>query len=671
MNDKIRLFILSFLMLFVELALIRWLGSNIVFLSYFSNFVLLGSFLGIGIGFIFWKSEVNLFQWSPILLAMLVLFVTKYPVRIEYGGNDLLIFSPANFRKTGFPIWLTLPIIFLAVTATMATIAQGVAETFAKFKPLLAYRLDILGALAGIVTFTGLSFLNTSPIYWGSIVCCIYLLILFSKKSYKNKFILLQLLALFLLFNTLIIESLMPTNFWSPYYKISLLQTRKSPTDNYVLSVNGIPHQEIISIQQRKIQEPFYWFPYAHRIQHSPPTSLLIIGSGTGTDAAIALSKNVKSIDAVEIDPMIYQLGHRYHPDQPYSNPHVHIIIDDGRAFLQRTDHKYDMILFALTDSQTLISGHSSLRLESFIYTREAMLAVKNHLNPNGVFATYNYYNQPWLVDRLARTMHSVFKQTPCMDTYGQHENWRTVLTVSTNPSALHCPHYWSTLYDKNILPATDDHPFLYLQKNNIPPMYAITLLLILMTALCITRLMSGSLTAIKNYLDLFFMGAAFLLLETKSLASFALLFGITWLVNAMVFGGILLSVYAAIEVIHRVKKPLSLTFYYGLLLFFLILAWLIPINILLYLNPLWRFIIASVLIFMPIFLANLIFANRFQHTLQSTTAFGVNLIGAMLGGVLEYSAMIIGYRNLLIVIALFYTFALLQANVCYKKMNV
>src|SRR5881628_1655393 len=37
----------SALMLLVELALIRWTGSNVLHLSYFSNFVLLGSFLGI------------------------------------------------------------------------------------------------------------------------------------------------------------------------------------------------------------------------------------------------------------------------------------------------------------------------------------------------------------------------------------------------------------------------------------------------------------------------------------------------------------------------------------------------------------------------------------------------------------------------------------------------
>ena len=49
---RLRLFLASFLMLFLELSLIRWTGAEIVHLSYFSNFVLLGSFLGIGLGFL-------------------------------------------------------------------------------------------------------------------------------------------------------------------------------------------------------------------------------------------------------------------------------------------------------------------------------------------------------------------------------------------------------------------------------------------------------------------------------------------------------------------------------------------------------------------------------------------------------------------------------------------
>ena len=69
-------------------------------------------------------------------------------------------------------------------------------------------------------------------------------------------------------------------------------------------------------------------------------------------------------------------------------------------------------------------------------------------------------------------------------------------------------------------------------------------------------RVAGGPLGAMGGYLDLFFMGAAFLLLETKNVVQFALLFGTTWFVNSLVFAGILLSVLAAVEIARRVRLP-------------------------------------------------------------------------------------------------------------------
>ena len=93
LGGKLRLFALSFLMLFVELALIRWLGANVVYLSYYSNFVLLGSFLGIGIGFLRARSRVNLFPWAPAALTLLVYFVLHFPVQVTNASAQLVFFG--------------------------------------------------------------------------------------------------------------------------------------------------------------------------------------------------------------------------------------------------------------------------------------------------------------------------------------------------------------------------------------------------------------------------------------------------------------------------------------------------------------------------------------------------------------------------------------------------
>jgi spermidine synthase len=92
----------------------------------------------------------------------------------------------------------------------------------------------------------------------------------------------------------------------------------------------------------------------ADRVPGNPLGNVLIIGAGTGDDVANALLKGARHIDAVEIDPRLHQLGRQLNPDHPYQDPRVSVHINDGRAFLERTHTKYDMILFALPDSLTL-----------------------------------------------------------------------------------------------------------------------------------------------------------------------------------------------------------------------------------------------------------------------------------------------------------------------------
>src|ERR1700733_3456870 len=107
-SGKGRLVLLSFLMFFIALPLMRWIGSNVVYLSYFSNFVLLGSFLGIGIGFLRAKSRYDFFAWAPVILAFLISFIRAFPVSIEYMGSQIIYFG---CTPSGLPIWVTLPII--------------------------------------------------------------------------------------------------------------------------------------------------------------------------------------------------------------------------------------------------------------------------------------------------------------------------------------------------------------------------------------------------------------------------------------------------------------------------------------------------------------------------------------------------------------------------------
>jgi hypothetical protein len=147
--------------------------------------------------------------------------------------------------------------------------------------------------------------------------------------------------------------------------------------------------------------------------------------------------------------------------------------------------------------------------------------------------------------------------------------------------------------------------------------------------------------------------------LETKNVATFALLFGTTWFVNALVFAGILIVVLAAVETTRKFRTP-PLPVVFGGIAASLALAWIVRPELLLPL-PFWpRLVAATILAFLPIYLANVAFAKRFQSSSDSQSAFAINLLGALIGGCMEYAALVTGYNNLLLVTGLLYLAAFL-----------
>jgi SAM-dependent methyltransferase len=640
----VQLVLLSGLMLFVELALIRWSGSHVIYLSYFSNFVLLGSFLGIGLGFLRGRARTDLSQYAPAALALLVGTVMMLRIEIDRSGGQLIYFG--GLEASGVPIWIALPIVFVAVAVVMALIGEAVARTFARFAPLEAYRLDISGSLLGIVGFTLLSFVGAPPVAWGVIAAALMLLTLPSAWR------VLRVAGVVILVALLVRDSVTRNTSWSPYYRVQVIPL--SASNALWVTVNGIPHQTISSVEQRRAEEPVYFVPF-ERLVRSDPGRVLIIGAGTGSDTAIALALGATRVDAVEIDPRLAQIGAQRHPDHPYDDPRVRVLIDDGRAFLERSDDEYDLILFALPDSLTLVSGQSSLRLESYLFTREALAEARAHLAPGGVFAMYNYYREPWLLDRLAGTLDEVYGHPPCADVVGS-EGHLAALTTGLSPASVDCATTWAPT-TAVVPPASDDYPFLYLHDRTIPLFYLVSIGLILAVAVVSVRVVGGPMRAMAPHLDLIFMGAAFLLLETKSVVQFALLFGTTWVVNALVFGGILLSVLAAIEVARRVALPRPAILFPALLATVAI-SWVVEPRALLELDPGLRFAASIGVYFSPIFLANLVFAQRFAGAGDSTAAFGANLLGAMAGGVVEYAALVTGYQTLAVLVAVLYAAA-------------
>ncbi len=661
-DKRARTFLVSFTMLFFELLCIRWIPSYVRYLSYFNNFLLLASFLGIGLGMLSARRERFWFPPFPVLLALLVVIIAKTKFQLLINSTQVLYFGIADQQSVQAENFLVLPIIFGIVTLCFIPLSRSFGKLFSQLNPLTAYTFDIIGSLAGIAAFSAMSYFSLPPLAWFSVLG-VLLLLLSAKRT-------VLLVAVVLAATLIEVGQLQVGAYWSPYYKIVI-----SPAvpNGYSVAVNDIGHQVMTSWPYK---EPFYKEVYrifgSGSFHHA-----LILGAGTGSDTAIALAYGVDSITAVEIDPTIQQLGARLNPDQPYSDPRVRVVINDGRSFLQNTTDHYDLIIFALPDSLTLTSSNTSLRLESFLLTQDALATARTRLTSNGVVVLYNYYRQDWLIQKLANMVGNAFHQQPLVTTYG---GWGRAAAIMAGPRLATIPKgEFGTYHEQPVppgstylrilgqgyypltsaTPATDDWPFLYLQDRSFPTIYILGLAMVALYALIGTVTFAPRKTLRRFDWHMFFLGTAFMLLEVKSLTTFSLLFGSTWLVNSLVFFAILSSVLLAILVNRRFKFKRIGVFY--LLLFgVLLLNILLPPDALLLSNPILRYILASILAFAPVFLANIIFTNSFRDSETADIAFASNLLGIMVGGGMEYFSMLIGYRLLLIPVIVFYACALL-----------
>ena len=654
----LRLVLTSATLLFVELVLLRWIPANVIYIGFFSNFLLMASFLGIGVGILLGR-RLGSVAWSPfagLLLAVVGLILgTKLDVQIRASNEIFFGLAESHAADANF---LVLPLVFVLVAAVMAALALPLGSLLRSMPPLRAYALDIAGSIGGIALFTGLSVLSSQPPVWFGVLALLLAGLALARPLTRFSLINAAFVAATC---ALVIGATASGDLWSPYYRITVQRPAGSDT---TISVNGIPHQAMHPVETGRTTEPFYdqiyqWFP-GRRFAHA-----LVIGAGSGTDTAYALANKVQAIDAVEIDPRILELGEREHPDHPYSDPRVREYVDDGRAFLRSSQDRYDLIVFALPDSLTLVSTSANVRLESFLFTREAFVSARDHLTPNGVFVLYNYYRQPWLLAKIEGMLADVFGTDPLVRQYDATIGSAAVLAAS--PTDLPASGQASLLDpaspSERPAEATDDWPFLYLRDRVIAPYYILALAFVLLVAGVATvlaaRVVSAPIAAFSPHF--FLLGAAFLLLETRSLTIFSLLFGTTWTVNAMAFAAILASVLLAIGV-NAVTKPPRVVLYSGLGVT-LLLAYVLPPSTLLF-DPAWlRYLAAAVIAFAPVFFANLVFTASFRDTTTADMAFASNLIGAMIGGVLEYAALLTGYQALLLVVAALYGAAYLAGS--------
>ncbi|MEO6435219.1 MAG: hypothetical protein ABIP55_05600 [Tepidisphaeraceae bacterium] len=741
------LFLISFLILFFELAAIRWFGSTVVFLTFFTNIVLLATFLGMSVGLLTASRRVNFQRWVvPLAFVTVALAMGTFwayhhyadRLTIDVGGQTAapkFIYFGTEYRPNDpsrfiIPLWAVAGVFFTLIALTFVGLGQTMGRAFDAIpNRVLAYTVDVLGSLSGITLFFVMSWFRLSPQFW--FVVALALAIYFIRARLTVLQVLCAMGAMFIIAMSSYGVGHRGQVFWSPYYKIA------HNIRTGFIDTNNISHQEMVKIWENGSR---YALPHLlnRDAGNEPFKDVLIIGAGSGNDVAAALLNGAERIDAVEIDPMINQIGRWDHPDKPYDDQRVTVHLDDGRSFVRRAGNKqkYDLAVYALVDSLVLHSGYSSIRLENFLFTREALQDEKSTLKPDGVFAMYNYFRFGWVAGRLDQMVEEVFGAkavvvtlappgTPPRTSIDPNDNQKDVITFllvgsdSKKVEAIKRKFETDKTFWINFKPADnldvnafrelppddgkwwrpvkpvkvittpppdiadrsseeqrayaavgllpdDNWPQLYLQSKAIPwqpngqgmVVVAVMSVVILLAFTLPVWFGRGRQARLRPSTQMFFLGAGFMLLETKGVVHMALLFGSTWVVNSIVFFAILVMILFA-NLFVMALKPRNLLPYYALLILALLVNALVPMSYFLTMNVTMRTVSSCLVVFVPVFFAGVIFATAFRESRNPDVDFGSNVAGIILGGLSEQLSLVIGFRYLIFVAIAYYLLSL------------
>ena len=682
-KPAIELFVISMLSLFFELVVIRWLSSEIRIFAYFKNIPLMACLFGMGMGMALSSSKKDWEKWFPYgLLVITAIICFAVPLNLVHVSflNPMEHYLPGDFIQKvagaapddslGYRLKMFLPglavliVVFYLIVFTFVCIGQKIGRLLNEFEPLKSYTINIVGSLVGIALFTIISFLSWPPVAW-ILIGCIPAAWFYRKPTQIVSLVACVALSYFMVD---------PKIIWSPYYRISVGESHLPAEPGhpgmlygYEINVNydtieGAYNNDPavlakLSESQRKLTADYYDTPYL--ALGAKPRSVLVLAAGTGNDVAAALRYGATDVDCVEIDPAIAELGKKIHPEQPYSNPKVHIIVDDARAYLRRCKKKYDLVVFAYLDSHTAFSSMSSLRLDNYVYTTESFQDAARLLKSDGVMSVTFYCMRWWQLAHVYNSVQAGTGYTP-IGVFSKMNNGPTLLLgpgldkarvekCGLTPFTIEKaskewgfqPSEWP-----EVSTSTDDWPYIFLRERGLTWVYSVGLLFTLSMGITLIGRTFGKFTNDSLGRAMFFLGAAFMLVETKSVNQMGLLAGTTWIVNSCVFTAILLMILLAnfLQLKFRFQQ---LRTFYVLLFLALIASYFFPLSVLNGLPVGMGILAGSVILSAPIFFAAIIFAATFSRVTDTSKALGMNLLGTLAGGVLEYLSMVTGTNAL------------------------
>jgi SAM-dependent methyltransferase len=651
--------------LVLELTLIRQVPAQVRIVAYFTNLLLMAAFCGLGVGCILQRRR-SLAALLPAGLALVCACIQAGRGLVIHDSGSAVHFwlqyaTDLPRRAFSLPLFPAAAVTFLAAATPFVALGQALARCMDAHPRLVAYSWDIAGSLLGTAIFALSSYASLPPWIWPPILMLVWAALFVRGRAARALHVLAG--AAFLLFAWSSHDQR-----WSPYYYV---QYQQQPGGLWVW-VNSSFHQFAVDFHAagapsgsagrdlaRKFGTPYEVYRRHHG--GAPPRRVLVLGAGTGNDVAVALQNEAQEIVAVEIDPAILDLGRRHNRMRPYDDPRVRTVVDDARHYLRAADERFDLIVLGTLDSQTLLSGHANLRLENYVYTREAFEDIRRRLAPGGMMAAYYSVVKPWLYGRIYATVRAAFGDATRMLPLDSDVLFNTLVLALPGDATFRDDPQTIERF-AGATPATDDWPYVYVERPTIAPVYrklCAVVLAVVAGAFLLLRRLHDERGLHANFL---LLGLGFALMESAVIVRMALVFGGTWVVNAVVFAAVLLTIFLANLSVLRGAAPALRAAWIGVLAC-VVANYLFPLQALFELGPAARVAACAALIGGPVYCAAVCFSRLFAAERSTGFALGVNLLGAMAGGLVEYASMAIGMRKVWLVVLAVYAAAWLATT--------
>jgi spermidine synthase len=619
---------------------------------------------------------------APLLLLTIILKAPLSPLRRSISALPALLGATVEVHVWGVPALPTSWTGMLLALSFVVPLFALIATAFIPFGQMVgwylenapngvpAYSVNVLASLAGIAGFTVLSFLHQPPWVWFLVAGLVFMLVFWKNPRARRTLGIAFLVYVCLL---AIPDHRHASTYWSPYQKLTIRPNfNQGQLETYSLTTNDSLYQTILNLSPEFVQshaDTFQLHPLDQNSYNLPyrfypaPPSVLVLGSGMGNDVAAALRNGAGKVEAIEIDPLILKLGRELHFEHPYQSPRVHVTLDDARSYIENSHDQFDLIVFSLLDSHTTTSHFTNIRIDNYVYTAEALERARRLLKPDGLFIVKFQVDNPWVAGRLFRLLHDTFGRDPIQ--------FQTVIGgydisgrffVSGSPERLAkataepaLAAYLATHGNvpmEPAIPTTDDWPYFYQHAPGLP----IIVILVSIAVLIVFGWFLRQTTGEGSRLDFHFMllGAGFMLLEAQIVSKMALLFGTTWVVNAVVVSGLLCLIVGA-NLVYGAFPRIPLTIAYAGLVVTLAVMYVVPMPKLLYESWTLRALVATLALCSPVFFAGILFVSSFARAGFRGSALGSNLFGSLIGGLLESASLWFGLKSLTIIAALLY----------------